>query len=144
MKKNLKLFFIALLSTLVAFLAVRFLIDTTIYLKHSLMIKEIILEATSGHWTKNGFVTWTDELIEAYSNAIQSKLEFVESSDVATYLYNCGYSITGKVLRVLSILEVLTLLLFSIVLIWKSLKLLLNSFVRFLKKLKRRLRKRHK
>lgn len=144
MKNTLKLLVIALISAFIALGSVRFLTDTSIYIKHTLLIKEIENEADSGHWTEEGFITWTDDLIEAYENAVQNKLEFVESSDVATYLYNCGFSITGKVFRFVSIIEVIALLFFSIIFLCESLKLLFRRFIRFLKKLVRRLTKRHK
>lgn len=144
MKNTLKLLVIALISAFIALGSVRFLTDTSIYIKHTLLIKEIENEADSGHWTEEGLITWTVELIDAYEKAVVKKMDFIESSDVATYLYYSGFSITGKLFRFISILEVIALLYLSINFLWNSLKLLFRRFVRFLKKLVHRLTKRHK
>ena len=46
-----------------------------------------------------GKVGWTDSLVERYDAAVAKRLEFVENSDVAAFLYYSAFSFIGKIVR---------------------------------------------
>ena len=134
-KKHATYFIAAIVATLVAIVTLRFLIVTAKYLNYSDELGAIESSAIAGTLTQNGFQHWTEDLVQMYENTLENKLEFIESSDFAAYLYYSGFSKTGQVIRFLAIIGNIVLLCWSISYLFRYIKYLIKHFIRYLKRL---------
>ena len=92
-----------LCSVVTTVFAIRFLAVTAIYSCHHLTLRAIEREASEGFWTENGLEHWSESQIQAYEDFSEKKQNLIETSDIAMYLYHCGFSFTGKIARILTI-----------------------------------------
>lgn len=134
-KKQVTLFMVAIIAILVSIGTIRFLIVTAKYIDSSDELRCIEQTANTGILTKNGLEHWTEDLVNQYEKSLQNKQEFIESSDVATYLYYSGFSKTGQVIRILSIVGNIVLLYMSIKYIFRYIRYLIKQLIRCLKRL---------
>ena len=67
----------------------------------------------AGEWIPG----WTDELTAEYNSAVAAKENLASSNDVARWCYHSGYSVTGQLLRVVTIFVAAALWMLSIVII---------------------------
>lgn len=67
----------------------------------------------AGEWIPG----WTDELTAEYNSAVAAKENLANSNDVAQWCYHSGYSMTGQLLRVVTIFAAVALWMLSIVII---------------------------
>lgn len=75
------------------------------YWNASEAIKTVEATALSqGRWLNGEWVAnWSNELTEAYYEAVDAKEELQESSDVANWLYMSAYTVSGNVIRLVAI-----------------------------------------
>ena len=95
---------IFLTSIAIAILTAAFLFQVLRYFSFSLEIYLIECDAAEGTWTAYGFVNWTDFLVECYNDVIESRDAFISTSDIGNFLYHCGFSVFGKLVRLVLII----------------------------------------
>ena len=141
--KKIKSQLVKLIVTIVALAIVvgasRFLYGTLEYAFYCYTIESIEREGDTGFWTENGKVYWPDRIVEKYNRAVQEKMQLVERSDVASFLYHSAYSTTGKFWRFISIVGNIAFLAVAVCWVYNYIRYLIRCLIRFLKRQKRRL-----
>ena len=79
--------------------------------------------------------SWDPYTIEAYDKSIASQMAFVETSDVGNFLYHCGFSVTGKLIRTTLVVMSLPVFLHAVYTVLKSTTILIKMLVRKINKI---------
>lgn len=132
-----KLVVIAIVAIIATVIEAKFIATSVIYANYSMKLHFIEKDANAGIWTSNGYQYWTDTQVQDYNETLEEKSNFIENSDFAMYLYHAGFSVTGKVFRIIAIAVVLYLILFTLNVLSVTLKILCRRFKRYVKRLKR-------
>ena len=107
---------IFLTSIAIAILSAAFLFEVLRYFSYSIELFMIECDAAEGTWTANGFVNWTDFLVNCYNEVLESRDAFVSSNDIGNFLYHCGFSTFGKLVRLVLIIATILLEIMSVTL----------------------------
>lgn len=65
----------------------------------SIAIKNAEADGTTITYTANGAVTWTEDQMLRYDNAVIAKKELIDSNDVAKFFSDMAGSVTGRIFR---------------------------------------------
>lgn len=90
-----------LIAALIAFGATYFVVRAADFTIRHLNVADAEREGETATYTANGPQTWLPSENEAYNQADASRAELVAESDIAKFLFDCGGSHTGEVVRVL-------------------------------------------
>lgn len=128
MKKFLKILVVLCCSLLLAAMCCRFLTDTAKYVWYSHNISSIEQAGNEGYWVSaTQRKTWDEDISSQYERVTKNKENFIENSDVAKFHYYSGYSVTGKVVRVLAIAFAMITLYFSLSITCETAKRLIKK-----------------
>lgn len=125
---------VILLAAVAVFLGATFFVwETAVYTVRHLAVVSTEMEGKTPTHTANGPQTWLPSETEAYDNAKAARAELVAKSDIAKFMFDCGGSTTGKIVRVIVCIVVVTIDVIAFMYAFTSAKCIFRSSRRLIK-----------